>query len=299
MATGCPSPRGSSESTRCRRTPTRTRSCDGCMGSADLPGDVHRPRRDRGHAGAVGARITRELGWKHRLPEHPRDRRTTIVICLSIALSTISHLLVVVLGNRGVHRRAAAGRRRRRSSSASATPASSRWRRRASTQLDAEQKALAYWLTQASIAIDPIIYDQLSRFGLRRSGCSKAIVAHPPRASRRDVREDPRVHDAVLGQPRQPQRDHGAEVSADVHASTELQDAALKAQANGAFKTAHTPICRRSPSADAEEGARRLQPSLFDPRFEPMIDREDAAGRARTSCRPAPTISTTASRSPI
>ena len=35
-------------------------------------------------------------------------------------------------------------------------------------QLDDRQKALAYWLTQASIAIDPIIYDQLSRFGLRQ-----------------------------------------------------------------------------------------------------------------------------------
>src|SRR5437764_13025743 len=30
-----------------------------------------------------------------------------------------------------------------------------------------KQKQLAYWLTQASIAIDPIIYDQLSRHGLR------------------------------------------------------------------------------------------------------------------------------------
>ena len=46
-------------------------------------------------------------------------------------------------------------------------------------QLDAKQQALAYWLTQASIAIDPIIYDQLSRFGLREKRLLEEIVARP------------------------------------------------------------------------------------------------------------------------
>src|SRR6476620_9205981 len=46
-------------------------------------------------------------------------------------------------------------------------------------QLDARQKALAYWLTQAAIAIDPIIYDQLSRFGLRQKRLLEALMAHP------------------------------------------------------------------------------------------------------------------------
>ena len=45
-------------------------------------------------------------------------------------------------------------------------------------QLDAKQKALAYWLTQASIAIDPIIYDQLSRYGLRQKRLLEGVVAH-------------------------------------------------------------------------------------------------------------------------
>ena len=31
-----------------------------------------------------------------------------------------------------------------------------------------QQQALAYWLAQASIAIEPITYDQFSRFGLKR-----------------------------------------------------------------------------------------------------------------------------------
>ena len=45
--------------------------------------------------------------------------------------------------------------------------------------LDARQQALAYWLSQASIAIDPIIYDQVSRFGLRQKRVLDAIAAHP------------------------------------------------------------------------------------------------------------------------
>jgi dipeptidyl-peptidase-3 len=46
------------------------------------------------------------------------------------------------------------------------------------SSLDARQQQLAYWLTQASIAINPIIYDQLSRFGLRQKRVLELIVAH-------------------------------------------------------------------------------------------------------------------------
>src|SRR5258708_13989525 len=41
------------------------------------------------------------------------------------------------------------------------------------------QQALAFWLTQASIAINPIIYDQMSRFGLRQKRVLETIAAHP------------------------------------------------------------------------------------------------------------------------
>src|SRR5215467_4520086 len=46
-------------------------------------------------------------------------------------------------------------------------------------QLTPRQQALAYWLSQASIAIDPIIYDQMSRFGLRQKHILEEIVEHP------------------------------------------------------------------------------------------------------------------------
>jgi dipeptidyl-peptidase-3 len=47
------------------------------------------------------------------------------------------------------------------------------------SSLTPQQKQLAYWLTQASIAINPIIYDQLSRFGLRQKRVLELIAAHP------------------------------------------------------------------------------------------------------------------------
>src|ERR1043166_3228617 len=46
-------------------------------------------------------------------------------------------------------------------------------------QLDPRQKALAYWLVQASIAIDPVIYDQLSQYGIREKRLLEEIMAHP------------------------------------------------------------------------------------------------------------------------
>ena len=42
--------------------------------------------------------------------------------------------------------------------------------------LSPRQQALAYWLTQASIAIDPISYDQFSRFGLKQKEMLEAVV---------------------------------------------------------------------------------------------------------------------------
>src|SRR5690348_2089025 len=43
-------------------------------------------------------------------------------------------------------------------------------------QLTPKQQTLVYWLTQASIAIDPIIYDQNSAFGLRQKRLLEEIM---------------------------------------------------------------------------------------------------------------------------
>src|SRR4051794_15615014 len=57
--------------------------------------------------------------------------------------------------------------------------------------LTLKQQALAYWLTEAAIAIDPIIYDQQSRFGLRQKALLEAVVQGKPRI-------DPAVYPKIL-----------------------------------------------------------------------------------------------------
>jgi dipeptidyl-peptidase-3 len=57
--------------------------------------------------------------------------------------------------------------------------------------LTPKQQALAYWLSQASIAIDPIIYDQMSRFGLPQKKVLEAVVANKDKV-------DPAIYGKVL-----------------------------------------------------------------------------------------------------
>jgi dipeptidyl-peptidase-3 len=47
--------------------------------------------------------------------------------------------------------------------------------------LPAREQALAFYLSRASIAIHPIIYDQLSPFGLRQKRLLETVVERAPR----------------------------------------------------------------------------------------------------------------------
>ena len=136
-------------------------------------------------------------------------------------------------------------------------------------QLDERQKALAYWLTQASIAIDPIIYDQLSRFGLRQKRLLEGIMAHRggiPAGTYGTLREFALLfwanrgnHNETTGQKLVP-----------AFTFEELQSAALTAQANGAFKTPSGDVPPlESPDAVKQELS-ALRASFFDPSFEPI-----------------------------
>src|SRR3954466_15825924 len=136
-------------------------------------------------------------------------------------------------------------------------------------QLDDRQKALAYWLTQASIAIDPIIYDQLSRFGLRQKRLLEGIVAHHAGVSPAvypKLREFALLfwanrgnHNEITGQKLIP----GFTVE-------DLQQAALKAQAAGAFSTPSGDLPPLSGAAAVTKEVDELRASLFDPAFEPI-----------------------------
>ena len=141
---------------------------------------------------------------------------------------------------------------------------------RSFSQLEPKQKALAYWLTQASIAIDPIIYDQLSPFGLRQKRLLEAVVAHHagvPATTFTKIRQYALLFWANRG-------NHN-EISGQkfVPAVTfeELQDAALRAQAQGAFKRPSGDVPALATADAVKKELADLKASIFDPAFEPLL----------------------------
>jgi dipeptidyl-peptidase III len=136
-------------------------------------------------------------------------------------------------------------------------------------QLDAQHKALAYWLTQASIAIDPIIYDQLSRFGLREKRLLEEVVARPSSADPdtfRKIREYALLFWASRGN----HNENTGQKFLPVFTFDELQSAALKAQTSGAFKTAYGDLPPLGAPADVRRELAELRPGMFDANFEPL-----------------------------
>ena len=122
-------------------------------------------------------------------------------------------------------------------------------------QLDARHQALAYWLSRASIAIDPIIYDQLSAYGLRQKRLIEEILSRPsgiPAATLAKIRSYALLFWANRGN----HNEITAQKFLPTFTAAELEAAALRVQANGGFKTA---VCRSTGSCRsgrAEEGAR-------------------------------------------
>src|SRR5215471_4891344 len=136
-------------------------------------------------------------------------------------------------------------------------------------QLSPRQKALAYYLTQASIAIDPIIYDQLSGFGLREKRLLEGIVAHPQGIAEPVFR---RINDYTLlfwGN-RGNHNETTAQKFLPSFTADELTAAALTAQANGAFKTASADLPPLASPDAVKKELGDLHAAIFDPQFQPM-----------------------------
>jgi dipeptidyl-peptidase III len=134
--------------------------------------------------------------------------------------------------------------------------------------LSPQQKALAYWLTQASIAIDPIIYDQLSRFGLREKRLLEEILAHPAGIDPQSLARITEFAELFWGN-RGNHNDITAQKFVPTFTFDELKQAALTAQKNGAMKTAYADLPPVTPAQLTKE-LEDLRASLFDPAFEPM-----------------------------
>jgi dipeptidyl-peptidase-3 len=135
--------------------------------------------------------------------------------------------------------------------------------------LEPRQQALAYWLTQASIAIDPIIYDQLSQYGIEKR-LLEEIVGRPsgiPQATFDKIRHYALLFWANRGN----HNENTSQKLLPAFAFEELQQAALKAQTNGAFKSAYADLPPLATPEALNRELAELRAPLFDPSVEPLI----------------------------
>ena len=143
--------------------------------------------------------------------------------------------------------------------------------------LSPQQKALAYWLTQASIAIDPIIYDQLSAYGLQQKRMLEEIMAHPKGidpGTKAKISEFSKLFWANRGN----HNDLTSQKFVPTFTFEELEKAALTAQKDGAFQTSYADLPPLKNPAALKKELESLRASLFDPAFEPMITAKSPTG---------------------
>jgi len=143
--------------------------------------------------------------------------------------------------------------------------------------LDPKQQVLAYWLTQASIAIDPIIYDQLSSYGLRQKRLLEEIVAHPEGidpAAMGKITDFAKLFWANRGN----HNENTSQKFLPAFTFEELKQAALAAQRHGAMKTAYGHLPPLATAAQLSRELDELKASLFDPDFQPMITAKSPSG---------------------
>lgn len=144
--------------------------------------------------------------------------------------------------------------------------------------LSAREQALAYWLVQASIAIDPINYDQNSAFGLRQKRLLEEILLHPQGTDSQVLRK---VTDftKLFWANRGNHNEMTAQKFLPDFSFEELKSASAAAlQAGGFHGTVYgTPAIRTQAELDKELDA--LRPSLFDPQFQPMITAKSPQGK--------------------
>jgi dipeptidyl-peptidase-3 len=139
--------------------------------------------------------------------------------------------------------------------------------------LGLQEQTLAYWLTQAAIAIDPINYDQNSVWGLRQKLVLEEILLHPQgmdAGSLKKIGNFTKLFWANRGN----HNEMTAQKVLPEFSFDELKAAAAQAQRNGGFKGSGYGVA----IADLNRELEALKPSLFDPNFEPMITAKSPQG---------------------
>jgi dipeptidyl-peptidase-3 len=129
-------------------------------------------------------------------------------------------------------------------------------------KLPLKEQALAYWLSQASIAIDPINYDQNSIWGLRQKRVLEAVV----RTANPKIVSFTKLFWANRGN----HNDMTAQKFLPEFSFEELKTAAEAALHSGGFKGMS--------QAELDRELEALRPSLFDASFEPTITAKSPQG---------------------
>ncbi len=136
--------------------------------------------------------------------------------------------------------------------------------------LTLRQKVLAYWLSMAAIAVNPIVYDQNSKYGLREKHLLEEILTHS-----RGV--DPAVvkklgdYTKLFWANRGNHNEFTSQKFLPGFTFEEFRAAAEQALKNGA---------RIGPRARLERELEELRQPLFDPNFEPMMTAKNPKGGA-------------------
>jgi len=143
--------------------------------------------------------------------------------------------------------------------------------------LTARQQELAYWLTQASIAIDPIFYDQMSAYGLRQKRLLEEIIAHRA-AVDPVVRPQLEAYAKLFWVHRGNHNLFTVQKFLPAFTAEDLRRAALAAQAAGAFRTPYAGLPALPTPEEVTAELAALQPSIFDAGFEPMITAKSPQG---------------------
>src|SRR5437762_2362128 len=127
--------------------------------------------------------------------------------------------------------------------------------------LTKKQKELAYWLSDAAIAIDPILYDQLSPYGLREKYILELIVSHPKGI-------DPAAYAKIVEFTKLFWGNHGNHN--DNNGQKFVPSFTEEQLASAALIALHNT---KSPynDADIKKDLADIRAALFDPDFEPQL----------------------------
>ncbi len=143
--------------------------------------------------------------------------------------------------------------------------------------LDPRQKELAYWLVQASIAIDPIIYDQLSAFGVREKRLLEEIASHPSgigAARLKSITDFAKLFWANRGN----HNENTSQKFLPDFTPDDLNQAAEQAFANGAFRSSYGDLPALNSKELVTKEVLELKDAIFNPEFEPMITAKSPRG---------------------